>query len=713
MEKTWITALVVLLLVVSVGATYWATNSSWSSTLSALQAENLKAVNDVKTQLDSVKVDLDSTKQANEKLTNQVNALETEKLTLNNAIADLKDQTDKNNALVEQLKLSEAEAIAKQKLAEEQARNQTPVDNKETVYFRTSGNSLNLQENLGDVREVFTGDDMNALKSGVITTRSGTTDYNQYIRFHDSIYPIETGVVLFGENENDNLGNYLYFEDGNTVFEYELEFESGLKSSIYNGELEDLTGKKISMLGNQYLIVNPRVSTSSKDVEIEFLTGQYKSSLKINEEKSFDFNGKTYKVKNVIVSDDSEAILEINGEQTNKLREGESYTLEDGTEIAVDDIISSKNDGIVTFFFGSNKIVFQDRYDDSSYTTGILVNNVRIEDASVKIVGNEVGTDGFEITSIKYRLKADGRDEIYLGKNESLRMYLQEPQGLLGNSLDIKYEGLSSPTTEDLKIKPSGDDRYKLYFTNMKGQDYVVNFIDSTLGNFKLGSDENMLWFVEGSNSADYQIKDNDEFILSDSNDDKGNTYVLRYQDSDMDAKILHFTELATGDDRQVVFTGEPGVNAVGDLVVGGNSYKVFVGNDSEHKLAIDLNRDGNVNGGKSKIVTKGGGILDLGNSNTVSDTFNITLTTLASKLDEGTSDEVITVSIIKDGNQVDLDVVSGVSLYGGVDNDKQTGMTKYGTYVEQLSDNNDADALEIAYPAEQAEALVSLTIKG
>src|SRR3989344_5397328 len=113
----------------------------------------------------------------------------------------------------------------------------------DVVEIGEPSDMLEIGERIGNVRETLTDAFLDALRSGIVTTDEGTTDYNKYLRFANRSYTINpgnntnvgnipSGRVVFDEDEDDVVGHYLYFKDSDTMFEYELEFEEGVESAI-------------------------------------------------------------------------------------------------------------------------------------------------------------------------------------------------------------------------------------------------------------------------------------------------------------------------------------------------------------------------------------------------------------------------------------------------------------------------------------------------
>ena len=560
---------------------------------------------------------------------------------------------------------------------------------------------LEIGEPIGDVRETVTEFELDALKGGVITTDQGSTEYNQYLRFKDTNNQIasgrngESGRVVYDENDerNEKVGDFLFFQEGDNVtndamFEFEIEFEEGLESEeeaitvgntpVSKFKLDDLEDEVFNMFGTDYTIVKAEFSPGSREISLEFLGGDVVDTMEEGEIKTYTIDGVDYEVEVLIISDASEEVkFKVNGEITDELQDGETDVLSDGLEIGVREVLSNEAEevsggDIVEFFLGANKIQFKDNFSDTAFSRNVEITEEDIEEAFVRIVGNElVVNDTLEISSIRYRLTADaraGQSDIFIPPGHGLREFLDEPEGMLNPDWDIRYEGLIDTGVSTILVDSNGDDEYTLKFTNRQGNDYSVPFVDNSasnddntdtnglvgLGTFKLGEDadtnkRNNLVFVEGfvsgSNTsiAFFNIFDDDMFILSDMDDEWDETatsHVLIYENFDTSNRELTFEDLATG--TQEIAVDITSTNnftyGTGSLIVGGNTFSVFVANTStganssltgagSFALAIDQNNDGDVGAvdtgttfrygaERAKITVHGGGILDFENHN-------------------------------------------------------------------------------------------------
>ena len=599
---------------------------------------------------------------------------------------------------------------------------------------------LELNEPIGQVRETITEFDMEFLKSGKISTNKGSSDFNQYLRFENS------GLkVVYGENEDDDVGEYVYVGDGELVFEYELEFEEGIESDIDNSnQLEDFEDEILNILGDSYTIVESSISGTTASMTL--MRGDISDTLTEGETKTYTINEKEYEVTLSIVTDTSnpKALFTINGERTSAMEDGDTDKIGD-IEIGVREVLNQEageNTGgdLVEFYLGANKIEFTDRdyTNDGFDTSGVEINDENIEDARVMITGDESG-DVFTLNSIVYRLYADSpKGDVYVSEGHGVAEELDEPEGMLNTNFNIRFAGLDEVDYTNIKFDAKGDEAYKLEFINKKNVKYNIPFVDNSndegLG-FKFGDEEDDLHFIEPNNGggfgniSNYDITDDDYFIVTDDNDETGVTHVLRYESIDDSEQTIDFRDadgVKTGN-----YNGNESVagDATGQLVLGGKTFDFGVyKNGNDYKLAFDLDNSGNIDGGEANIVVLGGGILDLGNTETLSGDFDITLTTLASEFDEqGIGDEVVTIEIEeKTGNEIDLNVASGQTILNGTENgaaythtldvvnengnnDVKLFRTRYGIAGRVTGDTADADELVLSYPSSQvgAEVLV------
>lgn len=511
----------------------------------------------------------------------------------------------------------------------------------DVVKIGDASDLLEINEPIGDVKETITEFDLEALRGGIISTDEGTTDYNQYLRFSDTDVVTgfnSSGVVVFEQDEDDEVGDFLRFNENEPVFEYELEFEEGLESTVINNELDDIEDEIITLLGEEFSIVDTDIDMAAHELTVELIGGAILDTLEEGETKTYTFNGKEYEVNVLIVCDtcgnEGTVKFRINGFVTDQLGDGDTDILSDGTEIGIREIMPNEAEEIsggdlVEFYLGANEIELTDKeYIDDNFEAGVEINSENIEDADVMIKATNKSDTKVSIDTIKYRLEADSpKGNVYIKPGQGLREYLDEPEGMLNPNWDIRYEGLTDTGVSIIKFDAKGDDSYDLRFTNKEGIDYNIPWVDNSNDEgfgFNFGDDDNKLVWVEprvttpAANGNHYNIREGDYFVVTDDNDETAITRILSYESVDYDNGILTFTDEGVGN-REITFTKNGTGHGRGKLVVGGNTFLVNVNNNTyatgKYNISIDLNNDGVIGAAwpavdVAYIVVQGGGII-------------------------------------------------------------------------------------------------------
>ncbi len=549
----------------------------------------------------------------------------------------------------------------------------------DAVEIGSTSDLLEIGEPIGNVRETLTEVDLDMLKGGQIVTDEGSTEFNQYLRFRDNS---SAGSVVFAEDERDRVGHYLFFDDGELVFQWELEFEEGLESEVEGDDLKDLEDEDITVLGQPFVIVdtdlrnlsnaygNNIVAGGSPDLALELIGGAVSAVLGENDKETYVVDGKEYEVEVLVISETSaggegSVKFRINGEITDELEDGETDVLADGTQIGIRDILATGKDiqkSIVQFYLGAYKVEFKDTNtsDQLFVAAGTEVNEETIEDSFVQIraqftKGSPSATSltgaEFEIQNVKYNLTADAvLGDMYVAPGTGVRAQLDEPEGMLTPNWDIRYEGLMDTGVTLVRLDAAGDDEYDIEFTNQEGIFFDVPYVSNEAGNealdlaltgLKFGDDDDSLWWTEmngnglaltsaaGAPAAAFYIEDDDFFVVSNcdlaTNDNTCFSHALRYDSIDTTNRQLTFTDLGTGT-REVTYDG---TTFLAELVIGGVTYLVGVNNAggvvaSPTNLLVDMNGNGVHDSCAEAIVAiQGEGLLDLGNQSNVTWTAN------------------------------------------------------------------------------------------
>lgn len=621
----------------------------------------------------------------------------------------------------------------------------------DAVEIGSTSDLLELNETIGDVRETITEVDLNMLRGGQIVTDEGSTEYNQYLRFNTST-AFQSGKVVFDEDERDRVGHYLFWNDPDIVFEWQLEFEEGLESETEGGDLVDLEDEDIIVLGQPYVIVDTDYENNSNELTIEMMGGAVSAVLGENDKETYVVDGKEYEVEVVVISEtaaggEGSVKFRVNGEITDELEDGETDVLSDGTQVGIRDILATGKDiqkSIVQFYLGAYKLEFTDsEVNDTLFDRGgAEINEETLEDADVRIQGlTSRGGRLFEITDIQYRLFADSvLGDTYIPVGSGLREQLDEPEGMLAPNWDIRYEGLMDTGVSLIRIDAAGDDEYDLEFTNQEGIFYDFPLVSHETGTLQLGDDDDDLHVVESFNTANAQVSDNDFFVLSNCGpaDNTCFTHVMRYDSVDTSNRVVTFTDLGVGT-REVTYAN---ATRLASLTVGGIAYALYVNDTTPFNISIDMNGDGDWAGDQTLIGIQGDGLLQIGTNGNQSDnktlinankTLGVLLVTLSREFDEGGLDENVTIEIVGRPNQkigINRTTTANIStgdsasvaqngnttLFGPFDleenEDLTQAMTKYGVFFELFdpSVSDEAEDMTVEYPLSQRGARVFVT---
>ncbi|MEM4254603.1 MAG: hypothetical protein QXR48_04450 [Candidatus Woesearchaeota archaeon] len=634
----------------------------------------------------------------------------------------------------------------------------------DAVEIGSTSDLLELNETIGNVRETLTEVDLDMLKGGQIVTDKGSTEYNQYLRFISATSYAPNGAVIFGRDERDRVGHYLFWREGNRTFEWELEFEEGLESKTKGNDLVDLEDEDIILLGQPFVVVDTDLINSSSgtpDLTIDFMGGAISAILGENDKETYVVDGKEYEVEVLVISETSNSgegsvKFRINGEITDELADGETDVLADGTQIGIRDILATGKDiqkSIVQFYIGAYKITMRDSdtSDGNFIMGGTSVNEENIEDAETSIRGafSQGGFSGttpitgsvFEISNIKYRLNADAvLGDVYIAPGSGLREQLDEPEGMLTPFWDIRYEGLMDTGVTIVRVDAAGNTKYDLEFTNQEGIFYDVPFASHEGGTFRFGKESGGLWIVEQGAPV---IAKHDYFVVSnclvEALDNTCFSHVLRYDSIDTTNRQLTFTDLGTGT-REIIYTAGTGAS---NLIVGGVTYPVVVSLSAPYNIMVDMDGDNTFENASSSLIIgiQGEGLISVangtgceaGNANTTPftpttvvcagnapvDAFTMNLTTLAKEFDEATTNENILVDVYAKGtDKVGLKNVRALpgllfGPYGLEENeDLYQALSGYGVFLElfQPSTADKAEDLTIEYPLSQRGARVFVT---
>jgi hypothetical protein len=480
----------------------------------------------------------------------------------------------------------------------------------------------------------FMGDEeLGALADSAWNTNENEYGYQQFLFFDSEGEGSTTCVkcstiVKYVENDDDVSADFLYFRNGNQLARYKLEFTSTAQSDITDSAgaasatgtyLDDFEDTTLTLLGNEYTVVQarrPNTGTRGGEdsIKLVLMAGATSGTLLEGESQDYTIKGKAYSVALTYV-DATTAKFTVNGEATNKLQDGATYVLADGTEIGVSDVLYQSYAGGIhsaSFFLGASKLELRD--DDvvaATSTHEMKVGSETIDGADVFITGTDDNTT-FSISTIEINMTS--QDEFFVGAGEKLSDAIaaqdEEKELLMAGGFDIEYSGLTEEETHDIRLKTASTRRYKLglFDGDNNAVDLPVAYAEGTF-NLTLGEDsaanargsDKRLVIYEGQD-----IYKDDYFVVSsgDASSGAAKSYLLQYKGADRTSKtspIIKFKNIGTGKTLEYAVTANTSATAtLATIKLGGNSFLVQYASPN---TADDFQIDVDLNGGGGTIT--------------------------------------------------------------------------------------------------------------
>lgn len=575
----------------------------------------------------------------------------------------------------------------------------------DSVKIEEATNLLEMGEQMDAIRTSVTSSDLVALADGSISNEHGDFDYTQVLEL-----PTNAAIEYVQDPDDDDelLTDYLKFNSGNVVYKYKVSFTPALKSdhhALGSSYLNDIRDKKITLLGKQYTILRAD-HDGAEDVALTFMAGAVTDIISEGATKTYTLSGKDYEVTASFIGA-TNTMLTINGEVTDKLAETETYRLTDGVEVGINTILAQNVAGEaqgdqVEFSLGAEKLKLDDSLTNTTgsctVTIGVSTStNVNCDITTSSDAGTAAGAD---VLISSFEVYYNNTDDLYVpvgGSAAAIADVEEDESGVFFlNAFDIKYEGITENSVEEVKVTSSGTSNYKLGFTNKAGVVYheFVWGLEANTANTDVSLGKRV-----GTAIRDLVINETESIAKNEYFVVNKNKYsrILQYTDINPTDDVVKVKDLGTGAVHEVSYAG-----LTGNLILDGNIYLFNISDDSSSAdIMVDLDGNGAIENTLVTIMTQYGAEIYLGDA-TTEDRFSIKS---APKEKDGVRDEII--ALFGFDSALTITGITGVDLE--LDNSGiWKGMTDYGILVEY--DELIQKSLEITYPKEQLEALVYVT---
>jgi hypothetical protein len=334
--------------------------------------------------------------------------------------------------------------------------------------------------------------------------------------------------------------------------------------------------------------------------------------------------------------------------------------------------------GIFKFFEGKTINFLGHEYVIEHVTNSTILllgidgeNEIMLRDGHSSFVNNQQFSPHIHNTTLtqdSFKVIVSIEEDAKLLPGQSLTQYISR-RALMTNRIDVTYEGLTEVPSINMHLRKSGQN-YRFSFQNNLGINYTLPL--TTISPFSIGNEEGRFIYTEGRGNSDYNIHEDDYFIINNGREAGGITTLLRLTEVDYEDKLLTFDDPAL-EKFHVYFEGNASQgNANADLLVYGVNHKVYIG--PNRSVAIDLNGDRTINSAKIAAVAAGNTIIRFDNTSS-----NLTLKyTIPANLRENKRTDLETL-IVLDTNGIRI-LPSSLELSRDRALDQLVGMNDYGT---------------------------------
>ncbi len=252
----------------------------------------------------------------------------------------------------------------------------------------------------------------------------------------------------------------------------------------------------------------------------------------------------------------------------------------------------------LTFQTSSGRtILLQDPTLADNWDGQVEVDHSRIEDASLALVGSVTAarqgraSSVVTLENILYRLTVDPSQgsRAYIPEWHGVKEVLDEPEGLLSDSWDIRYQDLDiNPRPPVFSLLPMADDQLMVRFKNAERDEYLFPFVSNKNGVFKWGSEHDPFVFEEAREltpAMTGELVYRTRFVARDG--DFETTMIYWFHDPT--DRVLTMEDEATSVWYSVTYTGIPGQGAYATLNNQGHEFEIEV--LENNKIRVDKSR--------------------------------------------------------------------------------------------------------------------------
>ncbi|MBC5792798.1 MAG: S-layer protein [Nanohaloarchaea archaeon] len=344
------------------------------------------------------------------------------------------------------------------------------------VSLDTSNDQLFFNDNIDEVRQTLTEDQLDILQSHDVLTGDAQQEVEQYLYVGEQ----KVQYTQPGDSDGDPVLNVMNPSsvdvDGQNLYRLQANFEDGVEFEETAGEKnEDVYGEEMDLFGKTFTISQDSFTSGNTGQLILYGSSQ-DVQISSGESATVTIDGEDHTIAVQAVNTEG-VVYSVDGEAAEQDDLDETFDIGD-TEVRIDSKIDLQDDqGSATFSVGSEKLVLE---DDSPVMTGDDEEDVEGTHVGLSTTGDGDISDTnepVELSSIEIAVGADDSDNDYVAAGESF----EDP---VFDDLEFHFAGLN-PDAES-------DDTPQVEFT-ADDETATVSFED--------GDDSASLGFVHPANT--------------------------------------------------------------------------------------------------------------------------------------------------------------------------------------------------------------------
>lgn len=460
----------------------------------------------------------------------------------------------------------------------------------------TTGIQLTPWTNPQSVKGIITSSDIpTLLGTGTFTTASGGSyQYKQYLYIAGETTATDANSprIVFERPSTENSAKIaVKLVGGQTAWTYKLTFSTpvslGGTATDSTAKLQAiLQGQTINMFGKDFVISDCTYTDATNPIgDITLLGGKNVVQVETGTPKTVSIDSKDYTISLSSVASETvggvtyyTAIGDINGESFS-LRAGQSTSLADTTLVAAIKVFQGKTGAAdyAKIAIGADKVKLTN--PGGSVTKGTTT----VSEITSAITDS--AASGWSALTLTYTPSSDK----YLGVGDKVTDLFSSAFDFKFNSISASFDDTTARQT--ISFNPSG---YSMQLTYKNAVDaektlYTTYTTDGTTWRWasaavsSTGTDNSFrdIVFDEGRNIS---AIDQDYFVI----ERAGFSHVMQFTSYTPSTNELTFTDESSNTITATASSNAP--NATADLIVDGNTFKVFILDNATKTINIDLN---------------------------------------------------------------------------------------------------------------------------